>query len=318
MRGLVTGIAFGTLLVDAFLFRRAIGAMIESTPLPGSVRPVPAPLMPDEGFIRRLLAPATPILAGTLVAFPVFWFSQTWEEVILGFLLISLVMAVSATALSPELLLWSHRAVRMPPEEEAGLIGRLHRLGLRPTEVWFTETPVVAFWQPAIHIPALVAGSRVLVWEPLRRLEPARLSGVALAPRTTFWPWSLWPFAAAAAIRLRVSQSLLPWWLFAAAAGVIAVVALPDLLRGLAVRRSMHTDASSPEAIRGFLEIGLAAAAFIARRGGGPYHRAVSRSAWALTVRRARGAAKHSGVATSVVDDAISEVAARPIAGAAQ
>jgi hypothetical protein len=292
---------------DVFLFRRLLAETLASAPLPASVRPRPASLDPDRGFVKRFAAPALPIAVPSLAAFPVFWFAQTYEELALGMLLISMVISLSATLLSTELLLWSHHARRLEPEREGDVLQRLYRLGVAASEVWETETPVVSFWHPAVHLPAVISGSRVIVWERLRSLDRERLAGLALARRAAFWPFTFWPLFAAAGVRALDKTSVLPWWLFAIPAGLALAQTIPDAVRQVVVRNRLRSDAAASVAIEGSLEMDLAGAAFIAARGDGFYHRTASTLTWVAAVRRARAAAALARMNDADVDAAVTQ-----------
>ncbi len=314
MRSALLAAALLGVFVDVFLLRRLFVLTVAADPLPPAVRPRPAPLDPDRGFVRRMFAPAAPLLFPSAAAFPLFWFGQTYEELVLGLLLISVVISIGSPLLSTELLLWSHRASRLDPEREADLIARLYRFGVSANEVWASQTPIVSFWQPSVHLPAVIAGSRVLVWDRLLDVDRERWPGIALARRMSLWPWALWPVFAAAGMRALDTTSVLPWWLFAIPIGLALLEAIPDTVRQLAVRKRLQTDAAAPAAVIGFLETELAAIAFIAGRGDGAYHRMVCMLTWVAAVRRARRAAARARMPSERIDEVVAEVAATPLA----
>jgi hypothetical protein len=114
----------------------------------------------------------------------------------------------------------------------------------------------------------------------------------------------VWPLGAAIALRIRDPLSLIPWWLFASVAGLIAIVAVPDLVSASRIRRAVRTDAGVREAIGGVLTFGREEATLSAGRGDGLVARWSAASAWIRAVRIAYGAARRAGLPAYLVEAA--------------
>jgi len=92
-----------------------------------------------------------------------------------------------------------------------------------------------------------------------------------------------------------------PWWMFAIAAGLIALAALPDTLAAARLRQRLRTDAGASDEIRGAIALGLLEAELAAARSSGFMARWSAATAWLRTLRRARKAAKLAGIPANEV-----------------
>jgi len=307
VRGGLTAAAAVLVFVLGALVVRAIAALAASPP-------VAAPQEGDESrFAARLLASPAPIVALALIGIAVLVNSASFEEAIVGLLMTSAAMAIVLQVLCSELLLWSHHPVRMTGDRERRIIERLRRSGAMVNEVWVSPTPIVVFWRLSLVTPAVVSRSRLLLWDSAERLPSDDAGGLALAaPASRFWPWALAPFAAAIGLRVRDPLSLIPWWLFAAVGGLIALTAVPDLLHEFRIERALRTDAGTRDAIRGALEFGREEARLCMGRGDGVMARWSAASAWARAHAIARRAARRSGLPMAVVDASAAAVLSAP------
>ena len=62
MKNALLAVALFGLFLNGFLLRRLLTLFLDSARLPAVVGHGPAPLVPDEGFTLRFLAPAAPII----------------------------------------------------------------------------------------------------------------------------------------------------------------------------------------------------------------------------------------------------------------
>ena len=311
MKGGLTAGAAVLVFVIGTLVVRAIASLAGSPPFTGS-----SAEEDESRFAARLLASPAPIVALALIGIAVLANSASFEEAIVGLLMTSAAMAIVLQLLCSELLLWSHHPVRMSGEREQRIVDRLRRSGSMVNEIWVSPTPIVVFWRLSLVTPAVLSRSRLMLWESAERLPAEDAGGLALAaPVSRFWPWALAPFAAAVGLRLRDPLSLIPWWLFAAVGGFIALTAIPDLVHTIRIERALRTDAGTIDAIRGALEFGREEARLCMGRGEGIMARWSAATAWARAHAIARRAARRARLPEQIVDLEVAQVLhGRPVA----
>ncbi|MCA1832000.1 MAG: hypothetical protein LC750_04550 [Actinobacteria bacterium] len=263
----------------------------------------------ETGVARRVLAPMAPPAAFICVSIAVLWRPETYSAVAAGLLLTSAAAALVIPPLATGLLFWSHAAERASRDEETAWLPQLQRLGSPVDEVWVSKTPVVAYWRAQLLCPALVVGHRLLLWHRMRTMGPETVGGIALGRPGMFWPWALFPLAVGALRRAADPTSALPWWLFGAAGGLIALTALPSFITSRRTRAAIRSDASVPHAIQGLLEIGAIESELVASRGGGRLTDFGIDWVSERAIRRARRAASRAQLPDETLEQMLNEYA---------